>query len=60
MAERHKSNGHALANGNAKLTQVVEKIEEDIYQEENIFLFIPNIIGEITNPSNKKSTSPGH
>lgn len=46
MAERHKSNGHVLPNGKPTLNQVVEKIEEDIYQEENIFLFIPNIIGE--------------
>ncbi|KAK5050059.1 hypothetical protein LTR84_004179 [Exophiala bonariae] len=45
MAARPKSNGHVLPNGNAKLNQVVEKIEEDIYQEENIFLFLPNIIG---------------
>lgn len=59
MAERHKSNGHVLANGNAKLTQVVEKIEEDIYQEENIFLFIPNIIGEFPNFS-KSETTPDH
>jgi len=48
MAERHKSNGHVLPNGKGKANQVVEKLEEeDVYQEENIFLFIPNIIGEL-------------
>lgn len=46
MAARPKSNGHVLPNGNTKLNQVVEKIEEDIYQSENIFLFLPNIIGK--------------
>ena len=42
--------GHALAqaNGHAKANGTVEKskrTEEDIYEEENIFVFIPNIIG---------------
>ncbi|OAL36494.1 hypothetical protein AYO20_04110 [Fonsecaea nubica] len=35
-------NGHAKANGTVPMST---KMEEDIYEEENIFLFIPNIIG---------------
>jgi hypothetical protein len=45
-----KENGHAVApaNGHARPNGTIEttkKTEEDIYEEENIFLFIPNIIG---------------
>ncbi|EXJ61025.1 CDP-diacylglycerol-inositol 3-phosphatidyltransferase [Cladophialophora yegresii CBS 114405] len=46
--EKEKGNGHAVAsvNGHARPNgTVVEK--EDIYEEENIFLFIPNIIGYV-------------
>ncbi|KAJ9644279.1 phosphatidylinositol synthase 1 (CDP-alcohol phosphatidyltransferase1) [Knufia peltigerae] len=46
-AEKRKSspNGHALPNGEAKVSESLEKLESDIYEEENIFLFIPNLIG---------------
>jgi len=45
-----KENGHAVVpvNGHAGPNGTIEKNgkpEEDIYEEENIFLFIPNIIG---------------
>lgn len=39
-------NGHALANGRAKLNGTVNKVDKAIYKQENIFVFIPNIIGE--------------
>ncbi|RVX72960.1 hypothetical protein B0A52_03313 [Exophiala mesophila] len=45
MAGSRKGKDTLLANGHAKLNQVVQQIEEDIYQEENIFLFLPNVIG---------------
>jgi hypothetical protein len=43
--KQHQGNAHLLANGHAELNGAVEKIEAQIYEEENIFLFIPNIIG---------------
>ena len=47
MAGSRKGKDTLLANGHAKLNQVVQQIEEDIYQEENIFLFLPNVIGMV-------------
>ncbi|KAK5462672.1 phosphatidylinositol synthase 1 (CDP-alcohol phosphatidyltransferase1) [Exophiala xenobiotica] len=47
-AEKDKSsspNGHVLPNGHTKMNGTLEKSESDIYEDENIFLFIPNIIG---------------
>ena len=35
----------SLANGRLKANGPIKKIEEIIYEEENIFLFIPNLIG---------------
>lgn len=51
-AEKRKSspNGHALPNGEAKVSGALEKLESDIYEEENIFLFIPNLIGMLLFP----------
>ena len=49
-AEKDKSsspNGHALPNGHTKMNGTLEKSEADIYEDENIFLFIPNIIGTL-------------
>jgi hypothetical protein len=34
-----------LANGHVKLNGTFEKAEKEIYQQENIFIFVPNIIG---------------
>jgi hypothetical protein len=45
MAGKSKGNGYAMANGQATVNGMVTKLEEEIYQEENIFLFLPNIIG---------------
>lgn len=39
-------NGHALTNGQARLNGTIEKGEAAIYKQENIFIFIPNIIGK--------------
>ena len=39
-----KENGQAVALANGTIEKS-KKTEEDIYEEENIFLFIPNIIG---------------
>lgn len=47
MAGNRKGKDSLLANGHAKLNQAVQQIEEDIYQEENIFLFLPNVIGTL-------------
>ena len=40
------SNGHALANGHAKMNGAIEQVEMKLQKQENIFLFIPNIIGK--------------
>lgn len=40
------ANGQALANGAAKMNGVAAKVDEKIGETENIFLFIPNIIGQ--------------
>ena len=46
MESDYGANGHALANGQAKLNGTIEKVEKTIYKQENIFVFIPNIIGK--------------
>ena len=35
----------AVVNGHAKINGAVGKIHHDIEKQENIFLFIPNVIG---------------
>lgn len=45
MAETKQPNGHAT-RGRRVSEVVMQKIDERIQQEENIFLFLPNIIGE--------------
>lgn len=45
MAPKKQSNG-TLANGHAKANGVIDKVEEQVYEEENIFLFLPNLIGK--------------
>ena len=44
-------NGHAK-RGQRKMsvTEAFEKLDESFYKQENIFLFIPNIIGESVIP----------
>jgi hypothetical protein len=39
------ASGDIRANGHAKLNGTIEKVEKTTYKQENIFLFIPNIIG---------------
>ena len=45
METELQPNGNALANGQAKMNGTVEKVHKQVYKQENIFLFIPNIIG---------------
>lgn len=40
-----KQANEQLANGHLQLNGAIEKIEGKIYEEENIFLFLPNLIG---------------
>jgi hypothetical protein len=40
-----KENGHA-SPPNGTVEKKKTTVEEDIYEEENIFLFIPNVIGK--------------
>lgn len=44
MAEAKEPNGHA-ARGR-RVSEVVMQLDERIQKEENIFLFLPNLIGE--------------
>lgn len=47
MAEEKQPNGHATAGRARKMSEVVlQQLDERIQKEENIFLFLPNIIGE--------------
>jgi hypothetical protein len=39
------ANSPTLPNGHAKLNGTIEKAEKEVYKQENIFIFIPNIIG---------------
>jgi len=47
MAEEKQPNGHATAARARRMSEVVlQQLDERIHKEENIFLFLPNIIGE--------------
>ena len=46
MENGHVANGKALANGHAIMGETLQKIESNIQNQENIFLFIPNLIGK--------------
>ena len=51
MARQNGSaNGHVVANGQAKMNEMLEKVNSEIEKQENIFLFIPNIIGAGNSP----------
>jgi hypothetical protein len=43
------ASGEILANSHAKLNGTIEKVKNEIYKQENIFIFVPNIIGR-SNP----------
>lgn len=45
MGEKQDGKETLLANGHAKVDATLEKLEAEIVEEENIFLFIPNLIG---------------
>lgn len=32
------------------VTEAIEKIDESFYKQENVFLFVPNLIGMFTSP----------
>lgn len=47
MAEEKQPNGYATAGRARRMSEVVlQQLDERIQKEENIFLFLPNIIGE--------------
>jgi len=47
MGEVHEKDSalSAAANGHVKMNGGLEKTESEVYKEENIFLFVPNLIG---------------
>ncbi|RMZ91189.1 hypothetical protein DV736_g1589, partial [Chaetothyriales sp. CBS 134916] len=48
MPDTLQPNGHAhTAQRRLSVTEAMEKLDESIYKQENIFLFIPNIIGYV-------------
>jgi hypothetical protein len=46
MENGQVSTGEVLANGHAMVGEALQKIDSHIQEQENIFLFIPNIIGK--------------
>jgi hypothetical protein len=49
MGQDPAASGEILANGYAKLNGTIKKVEKEMYKQENIFIFVPNIIGR-SNP----------
>jgi len=47
MEAESTGNGDILANGHAKLNGTIARAEKTIYKQENIFVFIPNLIGRL-------------
>lgn len=46
MAEEKQPNGHATVGRARTMSEVVlQQLDERFHKEENIFLFLPNIIG---------------
>ena len=41
------TDGDILANGSAKSNGTIGKVKKGAYKQENIFLFIPNLIGTL-------------
>jgi len=49
MAEEKQPNGHATVGRARRMSEVVlQQLDERFQNEENIFLFLPNIIGKCT------------
>lgn len=56
MAEKKQANGHATRG--RRVSEVVMQLDERMHKEENIFLFMPNLIGEcVANKENAGSRS---
>jgi hypothetical protein len=47
MGAESTANGDILTNGHAKLNGTIARVEKTIYKQENIFVFIPNLIGRL-------------
>jgi hypothetical protein len=47
MEAESTANGDILANGHAKLNGTITRAEKTTYKQENIFVFIPNLIGRL-------------
>lgn len=45
MEDERNGNGDLLANGQAKMNGTLERLDSEIKSQENIFLFLPNLIG---------------
>ena len=47
MEAESTANSDILTNGHAKLNGTIAKAEKTTYKQENIFVFIPNLIGRL-------------
>lgn len=47
MGAESTVNGDILTNGHAKLNGTIARVEKTIYKQENIFVFVPNLIGRL-------------
>ena len=47
MGAESTANGDNLSNGHAKPNGTIAKVGKTIYKQENIFVFIPNLIGRL-------------
>jgi len=46
MPPKSKANGHAKGPRHMSVSEAIEKFDESLHKQENIFLFVPNIIGQ--------------
>ena len=51
MADSKEPNGHAVTGRARRASEVVMQLDQRIAKEENIFLFLPNIIGTLARAS---------
>lgn len=47
MADSKEPNGHTVTGRARRASEVVMQLDQRIAKEENIFLFLPNIIGTL-------------
>ena len=45
MGKKNEGNGHLMANGQPKMNGALDEVGNETEKEENIFLFVPNLIG---------------